>query len=166
MSSPARKRFTRRRARSSCRGPCSKAASKMKTRLFVFDREMSFVCRALCLFASLFLSLFLERATGSDSRTSARSLQEGEVEDGRKSRIPCSRIRGTRADSRKLVAMRSRGSGEEEVPRELAGSGIGASLTTVSSSSSRVLECIVCSVERVSLADATSCAKMRFQVTR
>lgn len=96
MSSPARKRFTRRRARSSCREPCSKAASKMKTLLFVFDRETSFICRALCLFASLFLSVSRARATGSDSRNSARSLQEGEVEDGRKSRIPCSR----REDSR------------------------------------------------------------------
>lgn len=45
---------------------------------------------------SLSLSISRARATGSDSRTSARSLQEGEVEDGRKSRIPCSR----REDSR------------------------------------------------------------------
>lgn len=45
---------------------------------------------------SLSLSVSRARATGSDSRNSARSLQEGEVEDGRKSRIPCSR----REDSR------------------------------------------------------------------
>lgn len=141
----------------------------MKMLLFVFDRETSFICRALCLFASLFLSLFLGRALPEATRVTLRALYKRaklKTVESREFRVRDARIRGTRADSRKLVAMRSRGSGEEEVPRELAGSGIGASLTTVSSSSSRVLECTVCSIERVSLADATSCAKLRFQVTR